>query len=776
VKRFFILLTFYAVVVIILGYKVSVFWALLFGIVSIAGALVSPKIGRLGIGMMIVVLACVLYQVYTTKADVEELNDLKGQVVTFEGRLVKYKPFEEKYVLEIEKTIANGMVRKSRAKILVELDEFQLEEIGSNESIARITTYYKGLRFRSNPNVFNYKNYLNYKGIASGIRIKPKHLKSLEISEKIDLENLRILLFEKCSDYIAGCFPDEEGNIFSAFILGDKSSIDEKLYDKFLRTGTAHILTVSGLHFGMFYLLISKLLEFLRVDFRVRGKIVMLALTLVLWLVGFTASALRATMMIGTLYYVVSKERRYDMLNSLGFVAVISLIMNPFVLFQLGFQLSFGAVLSIGIIYPRVQNWWNKGNNFILSLILLSLSIQIGTLPLTMYYSNNIYLLSSIVNFLISFITALIFPLSLLTVGLSFVVPWGSVFLGKLSVYFGGLIAFVVSRGDELSGWALKVPSPKMSVVLMFYSLLFYLIFRYELKSSVAGGGDTDNVLGRVGQFVYKKVDIGLLVVIMLCIHWQGAVDCRILFSDVGQGDSALIVTEENESVLVDGGESRSSKELVQILLKNGVVKVDCAILSHGHSDHMGGFFDLVGEIEIDRFYYHKSCLDTKKFLMLRKALEERGTQFEEVDAGDVIQLKDSRFIVLSDNDYGSENENENSLVGVYQYGDVEVLFTGDSEFSSEKEIADRVEELDVDILKVAHHGSDTSSLESFVKGFSPEVAVISVGEGNKYKHPSMAVINRLLDSDVEIRRTDYEGAVIIEIKGSEYRVKSMKK
>ena len=247
-------------------------------------------------------------------------------------------------------------------------------------------------------------------------------------------------------------------------------------------------------------------------------------------------------------------------------------------------------------------------------------------------------------------------------------------------------------------------------------------------------------------------------------------------FIDVGQGDSALFVNN-GHYVLIDSGESEYSDKVEEYCRSLGVEKFDCILVSHPHSDHAGGMADIVRDIgcdniiipDIDAQYITSSFYED--FI---DAAAESDADIYYAYAGDKYTYGDMNFEILSPKETGKDLNND-SIVTLFTYSDISVLMTGDAEKKIEKQIINDYPALKCDVLKVGHHGSSTSSCSDFIKTVSPECAVISVGENNKYSHPSELTLKTLEENNITVYRTDYDGNVILKTNGKQYRIETEK-
>ncbi|MDD3766231.1 MAG: ComEC/Rec2 family competence protein [Eubacteriales bacterium] len=234
-------------------------------------------------------------------------------------------------------------------------------------------------------------------------------------------------------------------------------------------------------------------------------------------------------------------------------------------------------------------------------------------------------------------------------------------------------------------------------------------------------------------------------------------------FIDVGQGDSCLVKLPDGKRVLIDAGDTAAAEDVIRHIRGEGVKKIDYVIATHPHADHIGALSQVIKTFEIGSIYMPKASHTTRAFESLLVAISDKGLKVNTAKAG-VLLFDEGNisagFLAPVGDDY--ENLNNFSAVLKITYGNVSFLFTGDAEALSEKEMIDSGQNLRSTVLKVGHHGSNTSSTTEFLKAVSPKVAVISCGEGNSYGHPSEKVLKRLQASGIEIYRTDQMGTIKI--------------
>ncbi len=236
--------------------------------------------------------------------------------------------------------------------------------------------------------------------------------------------------------------------------------------------------------------------------------------------------------------------------------------------------------------------------------------------------------------------------------------------------------------------------------------------------------------------------------------------ELKVHFLDVGQGDSAFIAAGDN-AMLIDAGDRGYGSGIVSYLKNQGVKKLDYLILTHPHADHIGGAADVVKAFEIGKIIMPKVSHTTKTFENLLLTIQNKGLKITSPNPGDEYELGGARFKILAPNSSSYKSMNDHSVVTRIAFGNTAFLFTGDAESTSESQILSKGFDVKSDVLKVGHHGSKTSTTASFLKNVSPKYAVISVGKGNNYGHPTQEVLGRLDSQRVKVYRTDEAGTII---------------
>lgn len=245
----------------------------------------------------------------------------------------------------------------------------------------------------------------------------------------------------------------------------------------------------------------------------------------------------------------------------------------------------------------------------------------------------------------------------------------------------------------------------------------------------------------------------------------------KVSFLDVGQADSILI-NANNKYMLIDAGNNEDGEKLVTYLKSLGVEKFDYVVGTHAHEDHIGGMDNIIDSFDIGTFYMPDVITTTKTFEDVLDSLEKKNLNFDTPQIGSTFDLGKAKIETIYVGK-DSKNLNNSSIILKLTYGNVSFLFTGDTESDVEKTLLNK--DIESDVLKVAHHGSNTSSSNAFLKKVNPKYAIISVGTGNSYGHPKSVILDRLEKLGTKIYRTDELGTIIVTTDGEKIEVSNIK-
>lgn len=568
------------------------------------------------------------------------------------------------------------------------------------------------------PNNFNYKDYLYHKYIYYIIKIDK--IKMISKNDNIFL-NIKNSIYKridtiKYNDYLY------------AFILGKSYYIDSEVLNNYKINGITHLFALSGLHVSMFSSIILFILKKIKLSEKLSYFITSLFLIFFAFIASFTPSIVRSVLFfilssINNVYYLYIKPKYL-----LYIVFSILIFINPFYIYDTGFILSFCISFFILLFNEK-----NKINNNLLSILVISILSTLSSLPIIINMSYEINILGFINNlFFIPYVTYIVFPLSIIVV-----------FISKLSFILNFLIIIMEYVSKVSSNiFNIKLIFPKMSLflIIIYYVLLILIVKKINLKK----------IFIIYLSFLYFRCDFDK--------------NNYVYFIDVGQGDSALIVTKNNKSILIDtGGKVGSNYSLMKsnvipFFKSIGIRKLDYLFITHGDYDHAGYGIDLVNNFNVKNRFTNKG-----KYNLLEKKLNIKSfnNSYIKIDNVEIYSLNSKHY----------NNENSDSLVLLVIIDNYKLLFMGDASINTEKDIMNNYDIGDVFILKVGHHGSKTSSSEEFINSVNPKYSIISVGKNNKFGHPNKEVLDNLSNS--KIYRTDIDGSIMFKIKKDKLRIET---
>lgn len=599
---------------------------------------------------------------------------------------------------------------------------------------------------------------------------------------------------------------EEDAGILSAMILGNRSLLDSEIKTLYSDAGIAHILSLSGLHIATLGIGLMKVLKrlvglFIR---RIGGMpavqwtqlisatVITVLLVLYYMMTGGSVSCLRAIVMFEMAAVAALRNRTYDLLSSAAFSSMVVLMIHPLYVLDAGFQLSFGAVVSIGILAPAVENIIGRFGQFkILQGLNVGISITLGMLPINAFHFYQIPIMGLILNLVVIPLMSLVLYLGIGMgiFGILFDHLSGAQYaISKMAKITSGIFTvyrWLAEKAVALPAGVWVIGKPKGIQVILYYVLLIIGLF---LSSRI----DIDQMsrplkgLQMQSGRLLKCLILSMFTIIACVIlrKWTNQ-SLQIRNLSVGQGDCCVVsVGNRSVSVIDCGSSSRDSVGryiLIPCLKFNGVDSIDTVLISHFDSDHVNGITDLLS----DPVYAHRigrivissvaPVIDHGQDLYgeIIHLAKEHSIPVYTMEASEYMKREGYTISCLSPStSFTYQDTNEASLVFLIdgeRYG-FRGLFTGDLGVSSEEQILaymNQTGKFGCNYLKVGHHGSSGSSSEAFLKIMmepgKDSIAAISVGENNHYGHPAMETLSRLKELNLTVFRTDLNGEIILE-------------
>ncbi|MDH3252807.1 MAG: DNA internalization-related competence protein ComEC/Rec2, partial [Ignavibacteria bacterium] len=568
----------------------------------------------------------------------------------------------------------------------------------------------------------------------------------------------------------------DEGEFLRGIVLGDRSGIPWETREAFSRAGVAHVLAVSGTHVAIVAAFLFFLFEVMRLPRVLKLTVTAAGMLCFMLMTGSQPPVVRATVMGLVIILGAMYRKRTNVYNSIGIAAVVILGLDPRQLFDPGFQLSFGAVISIVYGYPKlnrgimripVTRAWSRGAIQLLRLAAVSAAALLGTLPISLYTFGRVSIIGIVANIAIVPAVGLAIVLGLLTTLLAVLSSAVSLIYADLTATLLSFILAVVDAVGSLPFAAVDAAGVTVIDVMVFYT---GLLFCSRLTSSRSA----------------RPLFIALLLASNVAVFSRCARSgntLKVIFIDVGQGDAILVRFPDDRILLVDAGPRSdrfdAGKRIVGPLLRReGISTIHLLIATHPHSDHIGGLPWIYDQFEVRRTLECGEEIASQIYDDYRA--RRNAEECEVTVVSDGIMLEDfplGRIYVLHPGSQvnasaASGNLNDRSVVIKVQYGNSSILLAGDAEREAEHRMVETYGDfLNSPVLKVGHHGSITSTTSAFLYAVNPRFAVVSVGRYNVFGHPSVTVLRRLLDSGAEVHRTDTQGALILESDGNTWTV-----
>ena len=690
-------------------------------------------------------------------------NDLEGQEILIQGKvigLVNQGGHATRFNFIIDAYKSSARLNKQNMPRKIRLSWYRNEELISTGDHWQLLVKLKAPHGFSNPNLFDYEKWLYQQGIhATGYVRKSRTNQLLDrAASGLHIDGLRQTLQRRISQ-----LPDQSGaSLIQALSIGHKSLIDPQQWQVLIDSGTSHLLAISGLHVGlvagMVFFVTRKIIPSIFLAFLSAQQYAALASVFVAGmytaLAGFSVPTQRAFIMLLVVMLAVFLKRPVFSLNTLSLALLAVLVHDPVAVLGPGFWLSFCAVLLISlIVLSRRQNsssWFKT--------IKLQWLIALAMLPLSVLLFQQGSLISPLANtVMIPLVGLLVVPISLLASLLTFI----SIDLG---IWLFSLAGWLLGLGWQVLLWLIDMPiatwqQPVVPTLFAVIALLggVILLFPGGFPLRYAGG-------------------ILLLPMLLYVPVKPDSSDFWVTVLDVGQGLSILIRTHD-KALLYDAGSKMGKrfdigqKVVVPYLRTIGVQHLDMLMISHADNDHAGGASAVLNQLNVRRLLAGGRLSDFPL---------PADSHPVACDAGEKWQWNGVLFEVLHPGDRYTKNNN-NSCVLRVSNAQASILITGDIEKPAEIDMLKYTTgRISSDVLIVPHHGSNTSSTVSLIKAVSPQLAVVSAGYRNRFRHPTGKIESRYTELGIEVLNTAYEGAIQLEFsqnqQGDKIHVKRQRK
>lgn len=635
-----------------------------------------------------------------------------------------YYPFKSKYTKDDKEFI--GIVTKCEVKE----DKITIE-IKAKEKLL-ITYKYQDKEFNNlsygdkikvkgtlitpskntNQNTFNYQKYLYYKKIY--YLVEATSINKIANNHNY-LYTIKNTLYQKINKL-------KSSNYIKTLLFCD-NTLSKEIKESYRINGISHLFSVSGMHINFFVSIIYLYLN--KITYNKRIKYLITNIFIITYLILFPSSSLLRSAVMSILYsinYLLKlKIKKIDiLLLTLG----VSLLINPFIIYDLGYIYSYTITFFLVLSSSTL-----KKKNKINKIIYISLLSFLVSIPITIYNSYEINIISILLNIiLVPIISIIILPLTILT----YIFP----ILDSILYLFTNTLETISLFISKINITKMIFPKPSLLIIVLYY-IIFLL--SYQNKK-------------------YFYLNIILLIIIYISPYLNS--NFEVVMFEVGEADCHLIKYPYNKNtILIDTGknEYKIKNEVIPYLKSIGIKKIDYLIITHGDEDHIGGSITLINNFQVKNVILNKGTFtDIEKELI--KNLNKKKIPYQ-ININK-INLSNHTIYLLNNTKYN--NENDNSIITYFTYQKYKFLYMGDASITTEDNLLENYNLNNISILKVGHHGSNTSSSKDFISQINPSISLISVGENNIYHHPNKEVINNLSKS--RIYRTDINNMVKLTI------------
>ena len=625
------------------------------------------------------------------------------------GKVIDYKVKENYTIINLNEII------------VYYYDEFKYK-IGDT---IKVEGTIKEIEPNTNFNLFNYKKYMLSKRIIHKIESK----KIILIKEN---KNILYKIKNKIKERT------EKHKYFSLFIIGE-NNLDNEIKDSFKINGISHLFAISGMHITLFISILTLILKKIIKNKKIIILLITLFLLFYMFITNYSVSVVRASLL--TILININKLYKLNIstLKLLVYIFLICISYNPYYIYQVGFIFTFLITFTLILFSKKIPS------NYILKTLVTSIISFIVSIPILINNFYSVNFLSPLLNIIfIPFITFIIFPLTLVT----FIFP-NLICILNIFVNILEFLSINLSKIDLFIFTFKKVS--------IFFIILYYIIIYFTLNK----------VLNKKYNYIF------ILLIILIIHHNINYLNnySKVTILDVGQGDSSLIELEHNRgTILIDTGgniyKNQTNNILIPYFKSIGINKINYLILTHGDYDHMGEAINLVENFKVEKVMFNCGEFnDLEKELI--KVLDKKKIPY--YSCIKELNIDNNKLYFLQTKDY--DNENDNSTVIYTELNGYKFMFMGDAGVEKEKDILDKYNLSDIDVLKVGHHGSKTSSSKEFIDEINSKYSIISVGKNNRYGHPNKEVLNNLEQS--KIYRTDQDGSIKFKIKNNKLKIET---
>ena len=612
----------------------------------------------------------------------------------FIGIVTKYEVKEDKITIEI----------KAKEKLLItyKYQDKEFNNLSYGDKIKVKGTLITPSK-NTNQNTFNYQKYLYYKKIY--YLVEATSINKIANNHNY-LYTIKNTLYQKINKL-------KSSNYIKTLLFCD-NTLSKEIKESYRINGISHLFSVSGMHINFFVSIIYLYLN--KITYNKRIKYLITNIFIITYLILFPSSSLLRSAVMSILYsinYLLKlKIKKIDiLLLTLG----VSLLINPFIIYDLGYIYSYTITFFLVLSSSTL-----KKKNKINKIIYISLLSFLVSIPITIYNSYEINIISILLNIiLVPIISIIILPLTILT----YIFP----ILDSILYLFTNTLETISLFISKINITKIIFPKPSLLIIVLYY-IIFLL--SYQNKK-------------------YFYLNIILFIIIYIFPYLNS--NFEVVMFEVGEADCHLIKYPYNKNtILIDTGknEYKIKNEVIPYLKSIGIKKIDYLIITHGDEDHIGGSITLINNFQVKNVILNKGTFTDLEKELIKNLNKKKITYQININK---INLSNHTIYLLNNTKYN--NENDNSIITYFTYQKYKFLYMGDASITTEDNLLENYNLNNISILKVGHHGSNTSSSKDFISQINPSISLISVGANNIYHHPNKEVINNLSQS--RIYRTD---------------------
>jgi competence protein ComEC len=598
---------------------------------------------------------------------------------------------------------------------------------------------------------------------------------------------------ERLATQLDQLYEQPAAGFMKGLIMGIREDLDPTAYEEFSRVGLTHILAISGLHVGLFVGALLWLLGRLPITRESKISWTMWAVPFYVIMTGAAPSVLRAGIMAMIALYLARRNLLKDGLNILAFTALLMLTWNPFYLHQISFQLSFLVTAGLIVFVPMISAMLPITNRLLNATFAVTIVAQMVSFPLTIFYFNHFSFFSLTANLImVPLYSFIVLPIGTFTLVFSFVTIGLSKWLAQIVQWTVEQSFAWVAFFDSIEGSQTIWASPPLGWIAIYYVCIWSIVLLWTNRMP-------QWFRFRKGSLFMSVILLGGVVFFAYQNQWGERGTATIAFLDVGQGDAILIRTPHGRHVLVDGGGTNRfikpgeewklrrdpyevGKDLiVPLLKKRGIHQLDAILISHADQDHIGGLQAVIEEIPVARVFFNGTV---KSSPVAREWFATAITQnipLIPAKQGNTITIDPDTTIQILHSGAANngirlhEKQNEVSLVSLLHIYSRTFLLTGDIGAIEEATIMsdDYYVPTEIDLIKIAHHGSKNSTSWQWLANWQSRMAIISAGRNNIYRHPHPDTLERLRSHQVMIYRTDLHGEIQFRISPQQFQVRT---